>query len=251
MIVLMYHSIAATPGNGKYSVTPGQFAAQMLWLQRNGLNVKTLRECPGDRDLLSRGDTVVVTFDDGYEDNHREAFPVLQRCGFVGTFFIATDFVGGSNDWETASEPTPMMSWGQIKALADAGMEIGSHTASHLDVRTASIEAMATELSRSRDAIAANASSAVTSFAYPYGYCRPEMPALLAEAGYTHAVLAGTYGTNSADTPCFELHRIPIWGGDSLRTFAGKIRGHYRWRYYTRKLAVESRWCLSRLTRKR
>ena len=42
---------------------------------------------------------VAITFDDGYSDNATVALPILRKYGLSATFFIATDYVDGSNMW--------------------------------------------------------------------------------------------------------------------------------------------------------
>lgn len=42
---------------------------------------------------------LAITFDDGYEDNHRVALPILQRHGLTATFFVSTGFLDGSCMW--------------------------------------------------------------------------------------------------------------------------------------------------------
>ena len=52
---------------------------------------------------LARGDlparALVITFDDGYADNHDVALPILQRHGLVATFYVATGFLDGGRMW--------------------------------------------------------------------------------------------------------------------------------------------------------
>ena len=52
---------------------------------------------------LKRGDlparAMVITFDDGYADNHEVAMPILQRHGLVATFYVATGFLDGGRMW--------------------------------------------------------------------------------------------------------------------------------------------------------
>ena len=241
MIALMYHSISPGSAPHQFAVPVECFAAQMAWLARRGIRGVSAREAL----LAPRMDgqrVVVLTFDDGYLDNYTCALPVLQEHGFSATVFLPTDYVGRSNDWETHGPPAQHLGWEHVREMSRAGIEFGSHTASHLDPRSADVDTIRRELVDSKRRIEDEIGLEVVSFAYPYGFFRPEMPQLLAEAGYRLAFLAGTYGINRPDTSPYALHRTPIWGRDRLAQFAGKVRGWYWWRHYTMSLCEEARW---------
>ncbi len=94
-LVLAYHRIGV-PGDSPldhalWNASAEQFEAQVRWLQRHA-DLVPLSELPG---LLERGRGryVALTFDDGYLDNHRVAFPILRAAGASATFFISTGFV--------------------------------------------------------------------------------------------------------------------------------------------------------------
>jgi len=248
MNILMYHSISQGRPRNRFEVSAESFAAQMEWLQRTGWRGTSVREA-----LSGSGRRMVaLTFDDGYDDFYANAFPVLNHCGFSATVFLPTGHVGGTDAWEQERAiDKRLLTWAEVGEMAAAGIEFGSHTVSHLDVRQASEETIATELAESKRAIEQHVGADVVSFAYPYGYYRPEMPRLLAEADYRHGLLAGTYGRNTLDTPPYEMHRIPIWGEDSLGQFAAKVKGWYWWRYCTARAAQEARWALRQLGRRR
>ena len=72
--------------------------------------------------------TVIVTFDDGYENNYTEAFPLLKKYGFRGNFYIVGNDVGKEKNQDGMKK---YMSFAQIKEMHDQGMEIGSHSMSH------------------------------------------------------------------------------------------------------------------------
>jgi peptidoglycan/xylan/chitin deacetylase (PgdA/CDA1 family) len=98
MIVLMYHG---TPQREAYegvenwhgyNVPARELAAQLEYLARR-CHVVPLRSALAARDLSKRRTNVVLTFDDGYENNFTVAFPALRRLGLPAAFALATGFV--------------------------------------------------------------------------------------------------------------------------------------------------------------
>lgn len=212
--VLMYHYVRTVNQyedslGYSLSVTPELFDLQMGWLAENGytpVRMDTMIDClAGNRPCPER--PVALTFDDGYEDAYTDALPILERYGFTATFYIVTNFVGQPG----------YMSWEQIAALRDAGMEIGSHTVSHPDLRTLGREEALKEITMSRAIIQGALNVPVESFCYPIGGYNQEIAAIVAEAGYTNAVT--TVGGRGMISP-FEIPRWRIIGGESLDAFA-------------------------------
>ena len=126
---------------------------------------------------------VIITFDDGYENLAEYAFPVLQRYGFSATVFVVTGNLGGSNAWDEVrgSATLRLLSADQITEWAAKGIEFGSHTRSHPDLRTLAIEDAQHEISGSKRDLEEVLGSPVASFAYPYGFRNDA-----AEAGVRH-----------------------------------------------------------------
>lgn len=82
----------------------------------------------GKRDSVSPATKplyAVFTFDDGYESVFQYALPLLKARGIHGGVYVATEFIGG------LFEGKPMLTWSELKALRDAGWEIGSHSHNH------------------------------------------------------------------------------------------------------------------------
>ncbi len=237
MQILMYHSIseAGTP----MCVTPAAFTRQMDWLHQAGWRTHTLRLAV---DSPSSPRSVVLTFDDGFADAYLTAWPILRERGLTATIFLVTDQVGHVASWTDANPVAPLLDWDQIREMAAGGCEFGSHSASHLDVRTATDEEILQELVRSRQVLEDRVGREVVSFAYPYGYFRPELPGLLQRAGYRFAVLAGGYRDLGPGSDPLRLARTPVTRRDGLGAFRAKVRGWMTYRHYTEKAAVELRW---------
>lgn len=96
--VLMYHGVpqrerfAGIENWYGYQVPVAELERHLVYLQRT-CHVVSLRDFRASRDLSARKTNVVLTFDDGYENNYSQAFPLLRRLGLPATFALATGFV--------------------------------------------------------------------------------------------------------------------------------------------------------------
>jgi len=170
--ILTYHSIDES--GSVISTKLEVFRRQMEFLNENGYNVVSLGnflEFSNEENSLPP-ETVVLTFDDGFQNFYTSAFPVLEKCGFKATVFLVTDYCGKHNDWAgnpAALPPSKILSWNEIKELNDYGIEFGAHTRTHPDltrIRDAQIES---EIAESKSAIENALGSEVKTFAYPFG----------------------------------------------------------------------------------
>jgi len=191
-MILMYHAVATVADDpNMLCVPPDRFAAQMSWLERRGLrgvSIGTLTEAM--RAGQPRG-LVGITFDDGYASVLDTALPVLNRHGFGASVFVISDRLGGYNDWDEGTD-WPLLSAAGVRELASAGIEIGSHSASH--VRLAGLEpgALARQVSECRTELAALLGREVAGFAYPYGVMDAAARQAVRDAGYSYACAVET-----------------------------------------------------------
>jgi peptidoglycan/xylan/chitin deacetylase (PgdA/CDA1 family) len=216
--ILMYHYVryvdrTADPLGFSLSVTPEQFAAQLAWLAANGY--ETVRMDSAAACVRGEGPcpvrAVVLTFDDGYLDAYTEALPRLQQYGFVATFYIVGHFVGQPN----------YLGWDELRALRDAGMEIGAHTMSHPDLTRLGPDSARAEIAQSRAALMTELNIPVLSFCYPGGRYNADLAAIVRDAGFTSATTTVQDGPQ-ADP--FTLPRLRIYGDLSQAGFEGMIR---------------------------
>jgi peptidoglycan/xylan/chitin deacetylase (PgdA/CDA1 family) len=138
----------------------------------------------GSRPLLA------ITFDDGYADNSEIAAPILKEMELPATFFITTEYMGTRRrfPWDNGIEPQPrMMTWRQVRELAQAGFSIGSHTCNHVRLSQCDPKLRRRELVQSRQTLEQQLGQPVLDFAYPFGGasdCRSEDRDAVREAGY-------------------------------------------------------------------
>lgn len=102
--ILAYHRILPHFTAGAFhrdpelvSATQEVFYEQVKWLKRHFevISFADLKRCEENHESLP-GNALIITFDDGFKDNHKVAFPILQACAAPATFFIATDYIGTS-----------------------------------------------------------------------------------------------------------------------------------------------------------
>ena len=215
--ILMYHHVGVPDSGADYirrdlSVTPARFEAQLRYLVERGYQPVTLTDLTMHlqvgRALPAK--PVVLTFDDGFEDQYTNAYPLLKRYGFVGTFFVITRF---------ADEERPeYMSWSEIELLHANGMEIGSHSYTHPSLAGKSYDYLVWQVLGSREAIEARTQDSVRFFSYPSGQYDQLTIDVLRSAGYWGAVTVEAGSLQSAEAP-FEMKRIRVRGTYDLKDF--------------------------------
>ncbi|MBQ3900341.1 MAG: polysaccharide deacetylase family protein [Clostridia bacterium] len=155
--VMMYHLIMEEPYNdyGALFVRPSSFESQLRALKAEGYEFLFAEEWR-ETDRPS----VILTFDDGYEDNYSNMFPILQRYGAKATIFLISDMVGTEG----------YMNEDQIREMASSGLvSFQSHTANHVDLAFQTEEVLRDQFSRSCDYIGSLTGKPVRALAYPAG----------------------------------------------------------------------------------
>jgi peptidoglycan/xylan/chitin deacetylase (PgdA/CDA1 family) len=222
--ILMYHSISDR--GGPTAIAPGVFAMQMDVLAASHVPVLTMDEAvkglSGRAPLPPR--SVVITFDDGFEDFGVAAWPVLARRGFRPIVYIPTGFVGRSEGWKGIADPArPLMGWGEIRSLSEDGVLFGSHTISHPDLTSLSAKSVTAELTQSLAEIEERLERRVPHFAPPYGLTNAEV---LAQIARHYASSVGTrLGSADGGDDVHDLPRIEMFYFQDAATWARHLEG--------------------------
>lgn len=80
--------------NHTLALDPGSFDELLSFITRRWTVVPLRKLLQEDQEVPNCRRLCAVTFDDGWEDNYRNAFPLLQRHGIAATIFIATGYIG-------------------------------------------------------------------------------------------------------------------------------------------------------------
>ena len=123
--IIMYHSIDNPHHLSGIVVSPHNFRKQLKFFKKHKYNVISLDMLVAalkEKKRLPKK-SVVITFDDGYEDNYTNAFPILKEFGFPATIFVITDLISTEDEYLT---------WDQLREMEKHGITIGSHTLDHI-----------------------------------------------------------------------------------------------------------------------
>ena len=201
--ILEYHMVTENPRPGAepYAVPPEEFAAQLDYLAAEGYTTITPQEYArarkGKQQLPEK--PVILSFDDGYEDNWRVVLPMLEERGMKAVFYMVTNDIGRPG----------YLTWDNLFELERCGMEIGSHTANHLPLTSLAPAQQRDELRLSKLTLEWKGMKTIYSFSYPNGAYDDGVVAMLAEEEYLTAV-TGEAGLNNMETNPYLLHRVNI-----------------------------------------
>ena len=213
--VLNYHQINNEDHN-VLTLSDTEFEAQINYLSQEGYNGISPDQLA---DYLQYGKQlpskpILITLDDGYKDNYRVAYPILQKYHFTATIFVITDFIGHYGKYLT---------WNQIREMSDNGFSFEDHTLSHISLPKASDEEIRNQLVKSREALEWQLGKKVEYLAYPGGEYDSRVIQLAKEAGY-RAAFTVNFGRDRINSTLYTLNRIPIFGGESHTFFRFWLR---------------------------
>jgi peptidoglycan/xylan/chitin deacetylase (PgdA/CDA1 family) len=185
--VWMYHSIDHI-GADPYLVTvsPPRFERQLAWLKAHGRRGVSMPELLTAMDEGRARGLVGLTFDDGYADFADVAVPALLRYGFTATVYVVSARIGSYNAWDKGPRK-PLMTAGQLRSVAGAGMQVSAHGRHHLALPSLGDDELEAEVEGSRTELEDVLGRAVTGFAYPYGQVTAREMRAVRAAGYDHA----------------------------------------------------------------
>jgi peptidoglycan/xylan/chitin deacetylase (PgdA/CDA1 family) len=227
--VLLYHRVipkTAVIGKHKLHVWEDQFRKQMQWLKDNDYQTITFRDLAAGKSNGTSKKQIILTFDDGYEDNYQTLFPILKEHGFNAVIFLVT--ACKQNNWSIAQgEPAlDMMSAAQIKEMDAYGIEFGGHTQYHIDLKNADTTKQQQEISGCYNDLIQLLGKKPVSFSYPYGAYNDDTFALVKKAGFSYAVTTIFGPAVFAENPLC-IRRLEVRPKSGLFNFMRKASGRY------------------------
>lgn len=207
--ILYYHAVNdLTPGIRELYVSPTDFSNQLQYLKENGYTVIPLEEL---QDAGRYHKPVVITFDDGYEDNYNYAYPLLKRFHYPATIFICSGFI---------DKPYYLKSW-EIKRMVDL-ISFQSHTVTHPFLTDCSDTRLTYELKESQRTISRLTGRPVEILAYPTGKYDSRVVAEAVKY-YKMAVLMGG-GIYHTGDDLMAIKRVYVYRGLGIQEFARRLQ---------------------------
>lgn len=216
MRILAYHAVAdlaTDPVLAEYGVAPTLFAAQLDDLAGRGWEFvdldAVLTSLEGGEPLPRRA--LLLTFDDAYTDLLEVACPLLQARGIPAVVFAVADRVGATNLWDQpkGAAALELLDAGGLLAVAERGVEVGSHTATHRSLRRIDGSQLGAELSGSAATLEGLGLRRPRAFSYPYGGASGQLAEAVQAAGYEIAFTTAWGEPRGADrylVPRIEVH---------------------------------------------
>lgn len=208
--ILMYHHIGTTLNvshQGLY-VSPEIFEKQVAYLVKKNYKIIDTNEL--STILLSGKQpsqkTIMITFDDSSPTHYSAAFPILKKYKQKGVFFVIA----------TRS----FLSVAQLKEMSDAGMDIQSHSSTHVDFSKTTSERIATEIRSSKAILEGITGKPVRALAFPGCLGDSRAFELLGSSGYTTAYSCGKH-IDIAYNNRFYISRVHVF--DDMESFIKMI----------------------------
>ncbi len=183
--ILVYHIVRPSYPNDSRGVldiahTPETFDAEMLYLSRTGYHVVNFTDL---ENYFSAGaplpsNPIIISFDDGWSNQYRYAFPTLRKYDIPATFFVFTNAIGRPG----------FLSWDNLREMVVGGMSIAAHSRSHPYLTKITEETkLWNEIQGSKELLEKELGVPVEQFAYPFGQYNASIVAMVKKAGYRSA----------------------------------------------------------------
>lgn len=238
--ILMYHKIPKQNLNSEHKiyVTESKFEKHLQFFKNQGFTSLTF----DDLNQFKKGlrsfsefpkNPLVLTFDDGYQDNLENADPLLKKYNFKAQLFLLADPQISSNQWDqkknqsSDSEHHPIIHQNDRKKWLTTNFKIGSHGFRHQKITQMTKEEKIIELRQSKEHLEKEFQHPIIVYAYTYGDTNTEAAELAQQAGYEYAVNTDQGGLHIEDHP-YGIFRINIFPDETFFSLWKKTSRYYR-----------------------
>ncbi len=235
LTIVMYHAVVEQPlpVDDWCFIPVERFTAQLEYLAQR-FEVLPLAEAV---DRLGQGaierPTLAITFDDGFQNNHDVAFPILRRLGLPATMFLTTGLIGTDRTvWfcqlldALARSSRPHLQW-QGESLELGGRISRQRLSTRLQAALKRMPQPELQEEVSR-IVSALGGSGVVGRDSPFRMLNPESVGTMARSGLiefgahtrTHAILSRLSEAEQREEIAASVHATEALAGQPCRLFA-------------------------------
>jgi len=208
----MYHSFVPDRTEcNDWTLTGARFREDLQWLADNGYTTVLPSELAAGEPLPEKA--VMLTFDDGYDNNYTIAYPLLQEFQAKAVISLIVN--------HQYHQDEKHLNWGMCKEMVRSGLvEIGSHTYNCHNNSPRGIQRMEGEcqedyearvfadLQTSIDLIEENVGTPVQFFAYPHGQTEPWASDFLKE--HFSVTVTTHHGSADISNGLYDMNRCNV-----------------------------------------
>lgn len=222
--ILMYHRIADIPGD-RNALPKEKFAEQLEYLSKHNYHTITPEQLYNhfvNKAKLPKN-PVLLTFDDGYQDNYLEALPLLKKYNMTAVVFPIYNWIGKPNKWENfGKQETTTMNLAELKSWLNHGLDIQPHTADHPFLTQCNEEKLNLEIIDTKTKFEKLLDKPMDYLCYPYGFFNQQVINIVKKANYKMA-FAIFENVPLWHIDLFALPRIPIPSHQKMWKFKLKV----------------------------
>lgn len=222
--ILMYHQVL--PQSIAYKndliVTVENLDEQLIYIKNNFKTI-VFKDLETSKSVKNK---IILTFDDGYYNNLQYLMPLLEKHQLKATIFIPTEFIENNMN----GDEKVYMNFDEIKSLNPNLVEIALHSHSHKNFSQMTLSEAEADLLKNIEILEQNQINFTKVLAYPYGKFpkdkerKKEFFKMLNRIGIVSAMRIGNNVASYPFKKRFEVNRIDIKYGDSLKTFKWKLK---------------------------
>lgn len=254
--VLMYHKIPdeELQSQHKIFVTKENFEKHLRFFKEAGFTTLTFSELSKYRKGLKSfsqfpNKPLLLTFDDGYQDNLDNADPLLKKYDFQAEIFLLANPDLKTNHWDysedsanssttndtlKAQEKHLLVSGEKRKLWKNSAFQIGSHGLSHERLPAMTAEGKIHELTESKKLLEKEFQTEVITYAYTFGDTNADCARLAQDTGYEYALNTDTGGLVMEEDP-YQIFRVNIFPHETIASLRKKTSSWYRRYYYWKR----------------
>lgn len=238
--ILMYHRLVLDENEESLNIihlSKDKFEEQLKYLRDNKYVTITFKELKElSLEERKKKKYIILTFDDGYDDNYTILYPLLQKYNMKVVIYLVSDLNYNKWDMEELGEKRlNLLNEKQILEMRSSGLiEFGGHTKNHVKLDLLSREDQRVEIKENKEYLEKLLGEPIISFAYPFGRFNEDSKEIVKELGYDYGV-ATNKGDFFIETDLYEIRRIGIFSDGTFSKFKRRVTGKYNQKYRRKK----------------